>query len=99
MRFDTPIYFQKINTGSYNANTGNYEEETVVETKKYACVTNTGDDMAQLVYGKLKQGSYTIRLQRHYNTPFDRIRIGSDVYHVDRQRKLRNMHVLVVSGV
>jgi hypothetical protein len=42
MRYDTPIYFQRI-TNTYNANSGNYED-TATEYKKYANVTDTGAD-------------------------------------------------------
>ena len=52
-----------------------------------------------LIYGAFKQGVKTIRLQNHYNEPFDRIRIGDAVYRVDFERKLRTKHVFVVSEV
>lgn len=97
MRFDTPIFFQNIKR-EYDAETGNYSN-TIVETMRYASVTDTGDETLQLVYGELKQGSKTIRLQRHYNLPFDRIRIGDSCYKADRVRALRTMQTLVVSGV
>lgn len=97
MRFDTPIYFQTV-TREYDATTGNYRN-TITETMSRASVTDTGDETLQLVYGELKQGSKTIRLQRHYNLPFDRIRIGDSCYKADRVRTLRNMQTLVVSEV
>ena len=97
MRFDTPIFFQRI-TRDYDAATGNYTN-TVAETMRYASVTDTGDETLQLVYGELKQGSKTIRLQRHYTLPFDRIRIGDSCYKADRVRTLRTMQTLVVSEV
>nr|DAJ09308.1 MAG TPA: hypothetical protein [Caudoviricetes sp.]DAQ66546.1 MAG TPA: hypothetical protein [Caudoviricetes sp.]DAZ02743.1 MAG TPA: hypothetical protein [Caudoviricetes sp.]DAZ77738.1 MAG TPA: hypothetical protein [Caudoviricetes sp.] len=52
-----------------------------------------------LVYGSIKQGSKTVRLQMHYKKPFDRIRIGNALYRVDFERKLRTKHVFVVSEV
>lgn len=99
MRYDTPIYFQRIARGAYNADTGNYEIDTVHETLRYAAVTTSGSEIVSLIYGELKQGSLTVRLQRHYNDTFDRIRIGGKVYRADMSRKLRNGHTFVLSEV
>lgn len=97
MRFDTPIFFQRVNR-EYDASTGNYRN-TVTETMRKASVTDTGNETLMLVYGQLKQGSKTIRLQRHYSLPFDRIRIGDCCYRADRVRALRTLQTLVVSEV
>lgn len=99
MRFDTPIYFERIQQGEYDASTGNYGEDTRTEEKRLAAVTDTGTETMTLVYGSLKQGSKTIRLQNHYAQPFDSIRIGDKQYRVDRERKLRVKHIFVVSEV
>lgn len=99
MRFDTPVYFQKIIKGEYDASTGNYSDDIVEETLRYADVTDTGTQTLMLIYGTIKQGSLTVRLQNHYNEPFDRLRIGDVIYKVDSSRKLRTKHVLVVSEV
>ena len=99
MRFDTPIYFQKITKGEYDASTGNYSNDIVEETLRYADITDTGTQSLMLIYGTIKQGSLTVRLQNHYNEPFDRLRIGETIYKVDSSRKLRTKHVLVVSEV
>ena len=98
MRYDTPIFFQSVTEGEYNATTGNYADDTVTEVKKYASVTDTGTQTMMLIYGAIKQGSKTIRLQRHYTAPFDSIRIGDKVYKVDREKTHRNAHIFVVSG-
>lgn len=99
MRFDTPVYFQRITKGEYDASTGNYSDDIVEETLKYADVTDTGTQSLMLIYGTIKQGSLTVRLQNHYNEPFDRLRIGETIYKVDSSKKLRTKHVLVVSEV
>lgn len=98
MRFDTPIYFQRI-SNEYEPTTGDYSADTVTEAKRFASVTNTGTDTLTLVYGELKQCSLTIRLQGHYSEPFDRIRIGDKVYRVDRTRRLRTKETFIVSEV
>lgn len=97
MRYDTPVYFQKITPGEYDPNIGNYADDTVEETLRYASVMNTGEDQLKLVYDGPKQGSLTIQLQTHYTDPFDRIRVGKKVYNVDFSRKLRMKHTFVVS--
>lgn len=97
MRYDTPVYFQKITSGEYDSNTGNYGDDAVEEILRYASVMNTGEEKLKLVYDGPKQGSLTIQLQTHYTEPFDRIRVGETVYRVDSSRKLRVKHTFVVS--
>ena len=97
MRFDTEIFFESVKS-VYDANTGNYTD-SVTELKQYASVTDSGTQTMLLVYGKIKQGSLTIRLQNHHNEPFDRIRIGEKHYSVDMTRKFCRMQVFVVSEV
>lgn len=99
MRYDTPVYFQRITPGEYDPNTGNYGDDTVEETLRYASVMNTGEDQLKLVYDGPKQGSLTIQLQNHYTEPFSQIRAGEKIYRVDWSRKLRTKHTFVVSEV
>ena len=97
MRYDTPVYFQKVTSGAYDPKTGNYADDTVAEALRYASVMNTGEEKLKLVYDGPKQGSLTVQLQTHYTEPFDRIRVADTVYGVDYSRKLRTKHVFVVS--
>lgn len=99
MRYDTPIYFQRITPGAYDPNTGNYGPDETAEVLRYASVTDTGEQTLLLVYGGIKQGSLTIRLQNRYDAAFDRIRIGDKFYKVDLSRKLRVKQNFVVSEV
>ena len=99
MRYDTPVYFQTIKAGAYDASTGNYGEDIVTEEKRDASVTDTGDETLNILYGEIKQGVKTVQLQNHYDKPFDRIRVGNQVYRVDRARRLRVKHVFVISEV
>lgn len=98
MRCDTPIYFQTLRT-VYNKITGNYEEGEPVEVLRYADVTDTSAQTQQFVYGSVKQGSYTLRLNYYHNQPFDCIRIGNKRYKVDSQRMLQHKQIFVVSEV
>lgn len=99
MRFDTPVYFQTIKAGEYDASTGNYGEDIVTEEMRMADVTETGIETLNIMYGEIKQGVKTVRLQNFYDQPFDRLRIGNKVYRVDRARPLRLKYTLVVSEV
>ena len=99
MRYDTPVFFQRVQPGEYDQKTGDYGPDTITETKKYASVTSSGVNTLQLVYGEIRQGSLVVRLQQHYKEPFDRIRIGEKLYKADLSRPLRNGHTFVVSEV
>lgn len=99
MRFDTPIYFQRVKPGEYDDATGNYGEDTVEEVRVYANVVETGVETLQLIYGELKQGTYKVCLQNRYEKSFDRIRIGSKTYHADFIRSPRIKQIFVVSEV
>lgn len=98
MRFDTPVYFERIKS-EYIVATGNYGVSLLESDMRHASVTDSGAQTLMLVYGELKQGSLTIRLQRPYAKPFDRIRIGEKFYHVDKKRNLRTKQTFVVSEV
>ena len=87
MRYDTPIYFRKTVSGAYNPDTANYAEDTPIEDKQYASVTDTGIKTLKLVYNELKQGSLTIRLQVPYTKEFETIRVGEKIYKSDFTRR------------
>lgn len=99
MRYDTPVFFQCTIPGEYNPDTGNYDAPIVTEDMKLASVTGSGIETVHLIYGEIKQDSLTVRLQNHYDKPFDHIRIGNKVYSVDFSRRLRTKHNFVVSEV
>ena len=101
MRYDTPVYFQRVTSGAYDPETGDYGEDTVAETLRYASVTDTRTETKRLVYGEIREGSLTVQLQQPYAEPFDRIRIGEKVYSVDHSTrpKTSRRHLFVVSEV
>lgn len=99
MRYDTPIYFQKITSGEYDPDTGDTAEDIIEETERFASVYSTGAEMLNLLYGQIRQGSLTIQLQTQHKAPFDRIRIGETVYKVDTVQNLRVKQYFVVSEV
>ena len=96
MRYNKPVYFQTVKSGELNPTTHNYESDTISEVKRYADVTDAGTETMNLIYGTIKQGVKTIRLQQPYKEPFDNIRIGNKQYRVDFSRHLK---VFVISEV
>lgn len=98
MRYDTPIYFQKVLSGAYDPETGNYQEDQVTEEQRLASVACTSIDTMQIVYGGIHQGSVTVHLQNHYEKPYDRIRIGDKVYRVEVKKNLRTKQILILTG-
>lgn len=96
MRYNTAVYFQRIES-KYDSTTGNTGISLLSEDRRNAAITDTGTDTLQLIYGDIKQGALTIRLQRPYDAAFDRIRIGDKLYRADRSR-LHN-RVFIVSEV
>lgn len=99
MRYDKPIYFQKITSGQYDPDTGDYADDIILETKKYASIMDTGTEVMRLVYGSIKQGSKMIQIQVPYREPFDFIRIGRKIYGVDYARQPSVKQIFVVSEV
>ena len=89
MRYNEPIFFQKVTPGEYDADSGNYGEDTIAEEKRDASITDAGTETLRLFYGELKQGCKTIRIQTPYKKPFDSIRIGRTIYRVDFARRQR----------
>lgn len=93
MRYNKPIYFQNVTAGAYDAATGDYSEDTVEETKRFADITDSAKETLLLVFGEIKQGRKTIRLRAPYKAPFSRIRLvedGKDVFYVVDKSMLKN---------
>lgn len=99
MRYDTPVYFQKVTQGEYDPTTGDYGEDTIQETCVMASVMDTRTETMQVVYGSIKQGSKTVHIQNHYDKPYDSIRIDNKIYRVDYSRTFRNKHSFIVHEV
>lgn len=66
---------------------------------QYAAVTDSSDRAVEMVYGELREGVLTIRLERPYIAPFDFIRIGDRRYKADRKRSTFKKMALMVSEV
>lgn len=99
MRYDTPIFFQRVVPGEYDPTTGDYAADQITEVRKIASVMDTRAEIMQIIYGGIRQGCVTVQLQNHYPKPFDRIRIGKTTYKVDYARKLRVKQTFILSEV
>lgn len=99
MRADTPVFFIQEGEEIYDEATGDYEKSEPVEHEVYANVTETGVERMNLLYGELKQGSKTIRLNHKFALEFDTIRIGDDEYQVDFIRNYRKKMTVEVSKI
>ena len=99
MRYDEEVYFQKVTSGAYNYESGNYDADTVTEFERAASVSNTTVETMRLVYGEIRQGSKTIQLQNLVIEPFDRVRIGEKIYTVDHRKQHRLKETIVLSEV
>ena len=99
MRYDTRIYFVTTSGQTYDEATGDYTDGTPVKTPVMASVMDTNTETLRLVYGEIRQGSYTIQLQNHYSTPFDYIELNGRKYSVDYKRHLRHKDTFIVSEV
>lgn len=99
MRYDTPIYFEKLSPGVYDETVGDYGDPVVVSTKRLASVVNTSEKQMHLIYGGIREGSKTISLLNAYGEVFDRIRVGTKLYTVDRRISLRTKQAFVCSEI
>ena len=99
MRYDTPIYFEKLSPGVYDETVGDYGDPVVVSAKRLASVVNTSEKQMLLIYGGSRQGSKTISLLNAYVEVFDRIRVGTKLYTVDRRISLRTKQAFVCSEI
>jgi len=103
MRYDTAICFVRKGVPVYDPLTGDYSDGEPTEKTVYASVTDTSQDTLMVVYGEIRQGSLTIRLQNHFNEAFDSIVIKegryAGTYAVDKRRKLRTKETFIVSEV
>ena len=110
MRCDTQIYFvtdsEKILVSDpASADYGDYTASAPSEVGRMADVTDTQERTQQLIYGALREGSRTVRLNETYTAPFDHIRIidrvtgTSALYDVDAKRILRHRSTFICHEV
>ena len=90
MRYDKQIYFVSQGEDEYDYATGDYVTTEPIKHEAWANVSDTGTERMQLVYGALKQGAVTVRIQGEYEETFDYIEVDDKKYNVDAFRTFRN---------
>lgn len=98
MRYDKVVYFCS-ESKTYDTETGDYVKGGTIRDPKNASVMDTQADTLKLIYGDIRQGSFTIQLQNHYTDSFDYIEYDGRKYSVDYRRKLRMKETFIVSEV
>ncbi len=98
MRYDKTVYFCS-ESKTYDTETGDYVKGGTARDPKSASVMDTRTETLRLVYGEIRQDSYTIQLQNHYTNSFDYIEYDGKKYSVDFRRRLRNKETFIVSEV
>lgn len=97
MRYSDTVKFVKEEE-FYNRETGEYDIGNIVQTQRYADITDTGTEAMNLLYGKVVQGAKTIRIKTKVTEDFDYVLIDKTVYLVKMIRTLRQeqvMHLVV----
>ena len=97
MRYDKKIYFVKQGEDVYDYDTGNYVTGEPIKHEAWANVSDMGTQRQTLVFGALKQGALTIRIQNKYEQPFDYIEVGGQPYNVASTRTFRHDQAFEVS--
>ena len=90
MRYATPIYCVKEGEDEYDYSTGDYVTTEPIKEEVWANVSDTGTERMQFIYGNLKQGAITVRIQGKYEEAFDYIEVDGKEYNVDAFRTFRN---------
>lgn len=99
MRYDKRIFFVSQVDGEYDPSTGDYLDPEIVKTEVYAAVHDTNEETLKLLYGDIRQRSFTVHILGHYEKAFSYILIDDKPYHVDLTRRFRHRQTFIVSEV
>ena len=97
MRYDQRIYFVKEGEDEYDYTTGDYSAGEPTKDEVWANVSDMGTQRQTLIFGALKQGALTIRIQNKYEQPFDYIEVDGQPYNVASTRTFRHDQAFEVS--
>ena len=101
MRYDTTVIFRHTVPGAYDPETGNYAADSYIDCPRYASVMDTSEETMRLLFGEIREGTYTVQLQ----TPLDmagepdRVIIGGHPYSIERRRRLRQKETYIVTRI
>lgn len=97
MRYDKEVYFVKEGKKVFDQSTGDYITSEPKKTKKYAALSALLSLKPTIKHGRLNEDKFILRLQNHYNEPFNYIEIDGIKYDVDHSRKLRVKRNFIIS--
>lgn len=97
MRMDTKVYFVTESKPVYDPATGDYISGEPIKEPMWANVSDTGTTRMTLLYGSIKRGAKTIRLNNSYNKKFDYIEIDGKTYSDTLGKRGQNKTVYEVS--
>lgn len=97
MRYDKKIYFVKEGEDVYDYDTGNYTAGEPIKEEAWSNVSDMGTQHQTLIFGALKQGALTIRIQNKHEQPFDYIEVDGQPYDVASTRTFRHDQAFEVS--
>lgn len=97
MRMDTKIYFVTESEPTYDPSTGDYISGVPIKEPMWANVSDTGTTRMTLLYGSIKRGAKTVRLNNSYTKPFDYIEIDGKLYSDTLGKRGQNKTVYEVS--
>ncbi|MDN6670663.1 MAG: hypothetical protein L0L07_00060 [Staphylococcus equorum] len=97
MRLDKKIAFVSETGEVFDPSTGDYTSGETVKDYVWANVSDTGERRMQLLYGALKLGAKTIRLNSKYKKLFDYIEIDGKNYSVTLSKEGQQKSVYEVS--
>lgn len=86
MRYDKKIYFVKQGEDIYDYDTGNHIPGETVKTEAWANVSDMGTQRQTLIFGALKQGALTMRIQGNYEDSRDYIEYNGKPYDISTVR-------------
>lgn len=96
MRYDKRVYFVKETKSTRNPD-GTWTKPTLIKEPRWANVSDQGTERMNLLYGGLRQGALTVRIQNGYNQPFDYMEVDGRRYNVDHRKTFRRDAAFEVS--
>lgn len=99
MRYDRKIWLVDESAPEYDETTGDYTDGAIERYYRDANVSDTGTETMNMLYGKIKQGALTVRVQNQIEMPYRYIEVDTigNKYLIDRVKHHRNEVVLFVS--
>ena len=97
MRYDKLVEFVTTGQKIYNEDTGDYEIKGERVVKRMAGISNTGEEKLNLLFGKIDQDMFTIRIKTPIVGHFSFVRYKGIDYVVKYAKNLRQEQVFYVA--